>query len=254
VAPGSTLFATAAEGFRLGGANREIPLSICGDELFNVYHLTASPGTFNSDSLWSYEIGGKSSFMQNTVSVAASAFMIKWKDIQQDVQLACTFDFEGNFGKATSKGFELEVHARPTADITLGLFGGITHATFDEDVPSINVTAGQELLGVPKYNAAVNGEWRFHNVGNTSGFLRGAVRWTGPSKGSFDPNNPDYSRPAYTTIDASVGADINNWEISLFGKNLANNQTILQRPLVQFLTEAYRQRPRTFGLTVSMKM
>jgi iron complex outermembrane receptor protein len=254
VAPGSTLFATAAEGFRLGGANREIPLSLCGDELLNVYHLTQSPGTFASDSLWSYELGGKSTFLNNTLYVSASAFMIKWKDIQQDVQLACTFDFEGNFGKATSKGFELEMHARPTADLTLGLFGGTTRATFDEDVPSINVTAGQELLGVPKWNAAVNGEYRFYNSGSNSGFVRAAVRWVGPSKGSFDPSNPDYSRPSYTTIDASVGADIDSWEVSLFGKNLANDQTILQRPLVQFLTEAYRQRPRTIGLMISRKL
>jgi iron complex outermembrane recepter protein len=254
VAPASTLFATAAEGFRLGGANRAIPLSLCGDELLNVYHLTESPGTFDSDSLWSYELGGKSSFMDNQLYVSASAFMIKWKDIQQDVQLACTFDFEGNFGKATSKGFELEVHARPTADLTLGLFGGTTRATFDEDVPSINVTAGQELLGVPKWNAAINGEYRFHNVGSTSAFVRGALRWTGPSKGSFDPNNPDYSRPSYKTLDASVGANIESWEVSLFAKNLLNDQTILQRPLVQFLTEAYRQRPRTIGLMISRRL
>ena len=254
VAPGSTLFANAAEGFRLGGANRAIPLSLCGDELFNVYHLTESPGTFNSDSLWSYELGGKSSFLNNTLYVSASAFMIKWKDIQQDVQLACTFDFEGNFGRATSKGVEIEARARPTADLTLGIFGGTTHATFDEDVPSINVSAGQELLGVPKYNAAINADYRFYSSGSNSGFLRGAVRWVGPSKGSFDPNNPDYSRPAYTTIDASVGADINGWELSLFGKNLANDQTILQRPLVQFLTEAYRQRPRTIGFMVTRRL
>ncbi|HEY2629731.1 MAG TPA: TonB-dependent receptor, partial [Usitatibacter sp.] len=222
-------------------------------ELLNVYHLTQSPGTFDSDSLWSYELGGKSTFMDNKVYVAASAFMIKWKNIQQDVQLACTFDFEGNFGKATSKGFELEVHARPTAELTLGLFGGTTRATFDEDVPSINVTAGQELLGVPKWNAAINGEYRFYNSGATSAFFRAAIRWVGPSKGSFDPTNPDYERSSYHTLDASVGADFDRWTVSLFGKNLTNDQTILQRPLVQFLTEALRQRPLTVGLMVSHK-
>ena len=64
-APAHTLFASATEGFRLGGANREIPLSICGQELNDVYHLTQSPGTFDSDSLWSYEIGNKSRFFDN---------------------------------------------------------------------------------------------------------------------------------------------------------------------------------------------
>ena len=86
-----------------------------------------------------------------------------------------------------------------------------------------------------------------------SGFVRGAVRWVGSSRGSFDPTNPDYSRPGYSTLDVSAGAAVDNWEISLFAKNLRNNTTILQRPLVQFLTEAMRQQPRTVGLLVTKK-
>ena len=254
VDPANTLFASATEGFRLGGANREIPLSICGDELLNVYHLTQSPGTFNSDSLWSYELGNKSRFFDNKLSLNASAFMVKWKDIQQDIQLSCTFDFEGNFGRATTKGFEIEAQARPTADVLLGLFGGITHATFDEAVPSINVDAGADLIGVPKWNAALTGEWRFFNDGSVNGYVRGAARWVGSSRGSYDVNNPDYSRPSYHTFDASIGATFKAWDFSLYAKNLSNDQTILQRPYVQFLTEAYRQRPRTIGVLVSYKL
>jgi iron complex outermembrane recepter protein len=252
--PSNTLFASAAQGFRLGGANREIPLSICGQELLNVYHLNASPGTFDSDSLWSYEVGTKSRFLDNRLSVNASAFIVKWKNIQQDIQLACTFDFEGNFGRATSRGLEIEARARPVPDLDLGLFGGITRATFDEDVPSINVSSGAQLLGVPKWNAAVTGEYRFFNRSNMSAFVRGAARWVGDSRGSYDSGNPDFSRPSYKTIDASVGVNVERWEISLFAKNLTNDQTILQRPFVQFLTEAYRQRPRTVGLLISRKL
>ena len=251
--PANTLFASAAEGFRLGGANREIPLSICGQELLDVYHLTQSPGTFKSDSLWSYEVGNKSRFLDNRLSINASAFIVKWKDIQQDIQLSCTFDFEGNFGRATSKGLELEARARFTSNLTVGLFGGLTHATFDEAVPSINVNAGAQLLGVPKWNAALTGEYRFFTGTTAVGYLRGAARWVGPSRGSYDPGNPDYTRPSYKTIDASIGATVESWDVSLFAKNLTNDQTVLQRPFVQFLTEAYRQRPRTIGVSVSRK-
>jgi outer membrane receptor protein involved in Fe transport len=252
--PMTTLFASAAQGFRLGGANREIPLSICGQELSSVYHLNASPGTFDSDSLWSYEVGTKSRFLDNRLSLNASAFIVKWKNIQQDIQLACTFDFEGNFGRATSRGLEIEARARPVANLDLGLFGGITRATFDEDVPSINVSGGAQVLGVPKWNAAVTGEYRFFNRANVSAFVRGAARWVGESRGSYDSGNPDFSRPSYKTIDASVGVNLDRWEISLFAKNLTNDQTILQRPFVQFLTEAYRQRPRTVGLLISRRL
>jgi iron complex outermembrane receptor protein len=249
----NTLFASATEGFRLGGANRAIPLSICGQELLDVYHLTASPGTFESDSLWSYEVGTKSRFLDNRLSVNASAFVVKWKNIQQDIQLSCTFDFEGNFGRATSRGLEIEAQARVSSNLDLGLFGGVTHATFDDAVSSINVSSGADLLGVPKWNAALTGEYRFTATPDISAYVRGAARWVGTSRGSYDSANPDYSRSSYKTVDASIGATYRYWDLSLFAKNLLNDQTVLQRPFVQFLTEAYRQRPRTIGLLVSRK-
>jgi len=51
-----------------------------------------------------------------------------------------------------------------------------------------------------------------------------------------------------------VGATFGAWDVSLFAKNLLNDQTVLQRPFVQFLTEAYRQRPRTIGVMLSHKL
>ena len=253
VNPTNTLFASATQGFRLGGANREIPLSICGQDLAG-YGLTASPGTFESDSLWSYEVGNKSKFFDNRLSINASAFLVKWKNIQQDIQLNCTFDFEGNFGRATSKGLEIEARARVTPNLTINVFGGITHATFDEAVPAIKVNAGAELQGVPKWNAAITGDYRVFIGESFSGFIRGAARWVGASRGSFDSTNPDYARPSYKTVDASIGTYLGDWELSLFAKNVLNDKTVLQKPFVQFLTEAYRQRPRTIGLTITKKL
>ena len=90
-------------------------------------------------------------------------------------------------------------------------------------------------------------------IDNVNAYVRAAGRWVGPSRGSYDPTNPDYSRPSYTTVDASIGALWQAWDLSLYVKNLLNDQTILQRPLVQFLTEAYRQRPRTIGLLLTAK-
>jgi len=121
-------------------------------------------------------------------------------------------------------------------------------------VPSINVTSGAELIGVPKYNGAINAEYRFLGRGTTSPFVRAAMRWVGPSRGSYDPGNPDYSRPGYHIVDASIGLDVDSWQVSLYAKNLLNDQTVIQRPFVQFLTEALRPRPRTIGLFVSRKL
>jgi outer membrane receptor protein involved in Fe transport len=247
----NAVFASATKGFRLGGANRSIPQSICGNELKTVYGLDQAPSSFDSDSLWSYEVGSKSRWLDNRVSFNLSAFYVKWTNIQQDVQLSCTYDFEGNFGNATSQGIEMEVKAKVTPNLTMGFFGGTTHATFSEDVPAINAKAGDQLQGVPQWSAALTGEYRFYDEGTVGGFVRGAARWVGASRGSFQSTNPDYDRPSYMTVDASIGANKDAWEFSLFVKNVFNDQTLLQKPYVQFLTEAYRQRPRTIGITLS---
>ena len=250
----NAVFASATKGFRLGGANRAIPQSICGNELKTVYNLDSAPNSFDSDYLWSYEIGSKSRWLDNRVSFNFSAFYVQWSNIQQDVQLSCTYDFEGNFGNATSHGIEMEVKAKVTPNLTVGFFGGMTHATFSEDVPAINTKAGDQLQGVPKWNAALTGEYRFYDEGSIGGFVRGAARWVGASRGSFQASNPDYDRPSYLTLDASIGGSKDSWEFSLFVKNLMNDQTMLQKPYVQFLTEAYRQRPRTIGITLTKSL
>jgi hypothetical protein len=45
--------------------------------------------------------------------------------------------------------------------------------------------------------------------------------------------NPDYKRPSYVTLDASLGLEYGRWEFTLFGKNLTNNNKIIQRPDIQ---------------------
>jgi len=61
-------------------------------------------------------------------------------------------------------------------------------------------------------------------------------------------------RPAYNTVDASVGASYGNWELSLFAKNLLNTDKVIQRPNVQSLNEGYRVRPLTIGINLSGKL
>ena len=44
------------------------------------------------------------------------------------------------------------------------------------------------------------------------------------------------------------------WDATLFVKNLGNNRTVLQRPSIQGVDTVYRQRPRTVGLTLNYTM
>ena len=141
----------------------------------------------------------------------------------------------------------------------MGLAVGTTHATLADsagaDAGVTGAVDGANLPGVPKYNVSFTGQYNFNISGDTYGFARGAAHWTGASNGALDPNNPDYSRPAYDTVDLSTGVTWDKWELSLFVKNLFNNDMIIQHPVVQSVSnEAYRIPPRTIGISLSGKL
>lgn len=254
----NTVYASAAKGFRLGGSNGTIPTSVCtasGD--LQRLGLTEAPTRYNSDSLWSYEIGNKSRLFGNRLSINASAFYLRWNDIQQDVSLpGCGFGFATNVGSATSKGIEIEIKGKPMAGLLLGLSGGYTNATLSDSSGLqkggiIGAVAGAQIQGVPKFNAAFTSQYNFSALDGRSAFVRGAIRWVGTSRGSLDPENTDYLRSAYHTLDAGAGISFESAEVSFFIKNLLDEKRAIQHPSVANVSYAYRLVPRTIGMTVS---
>ncbi|HEY4083751.1 MAG TPA: TonB-dependent receptor [Burkholderiaceae bacterium] len=249
--PETSLYASVADGFRLGGANRPIPLTISG----NVTDLaalgkTSAPASFGPDSLRSYELGSKSRLFGGKVTLDLAIYHITWKNIQQDVYLPTAgFDFEDNLGKAKSDGVEFDFKARITPDFTLTTGGGYNHAVFTESVPFL-ANSGDLVPGVPKYSLHVGGEYRFA-IGTVDNVLRLNGQWTGASHGTLVSTNPDYLRPGYATADASWTVSFAKWDVNFMVKNLTNNHTILQQPNIQSVNEAFYLRPRTIGVSVS---
>ena len=257
----TTVYANVADGFRLGGANRPIPLTIQGnvDDL-KALGLKAAPDSFAPDSLRSFEVGSKSRLWNNRLSLNVSVYHINWNNIQQDVYLpSAGFDFETNVGRATSTGIEAELKARVTNDFLLNVSGGYNKAQFAEDVPFLgldgsglpNVRKGDPIQGVPKTNFRLGGEYQFRGLGGVDSVLRLNAQWTGSSHGALKRSDPDYLRPSYMTVDGSWGMTLGRWDLNLMVKNLTNDHTVLQRPNIQSVNQAFYLRPRTIGLTVS---
>jgi len=82
--------------------------------------------------------------------------------------------------------------------------------------------------------------------------------YTGKSYGSFIVStpaapNPAYIDPAYSVVNLNIGVNVGAFEVSLFAKNLLNNDTILQSPEVNGVTMGYTLRPRTVGVALQAK-
>ena len=252
-----TLYASVAKGFRLGGSNVFVPPTTCGPDL-EANGITAGPATYAPDSLWSYEAGSKSRFLNNRISFNADVFYVKWKNIQQGVYLpTCAYTYNANAGDATSKGFEFDLKAKPMAGLTLGASAGWVKAELTNDAGLQNgivgAVAGAQVQGVPKYNAAVNAQYNFAVFGERSAFVAGGVQWVGPSKGSLNPEQTDYQRPAYHTADISAGISFDSYKLSVFVKNALDTDTVIQHPQVASIVQGYRVAPRSIGMSVAAK-
>ena len=249
----TTLYASASQGYRIGGSEIYISPSLCAQDLANL-GLSSAPQTFNSDSLWSYEGGLKARFLENTLSVNLDGYFIEWKNIQQTVSLPiCGYTITTNVGNAQSYGPELEVNYKPIQDLTLGLSAEYTHDALTKVTSSVGASVGDHILNVPEWMASFRFEYSHPLAADIKAFVRGDYDWTGPSNGAFSPSNPDYSRPIYSVLNASLGVDLHGYEISVFAKNLLDDVRIIQRPALLFTPEAYTLQPLTIGLNVKTK-
>jgi outer membrane receptor protein involved in Fe transport len=290
ITPTNTGYINISKGFRLGSENRAITYipseaGSFGTPSYDLKNLgiTSSPTSYGPDKLWNFEIGDKARLLDGRLSVSGDFFYILWNSIAQNIPLVSSgLDFETNAGNATSYGFEFESRGAITDSLTVGLSGSYIHATLDKGVVVGNTVidgtyAGEKVPGTPDYNVDIDAKQSFTFSDQISGYARIDIPWVGESNGNVegpDPAtglaaNPDYRRPSYITLDASLGLDYGRWSFELFGKNLTNNNKIIQRPdiqgsavpgygleyLGQFVpnTQGFTLRPLTVGLNVSTK-
>src|SRR3546814_837579 len=186
-----------------------------------------------------------------------------WKGIQQGVSLpSCGIQFTDNLGSARSRGFDLQVSARPLDGLSLDLAVGYTDAEytsttqFSED--RIIVSEGNSLGSSP-WTVSTGVQYDFDNY-----YLRGDYQYTSKRKNLLpnqDPRNRGYD-PGNTTPDAvnlvnlRAGAFIGDANVSLFVNNLFDKAPLRSRGHSSSETLLFTQttvRPRTIGLTLSFR-
>jgi iron complex outermembrane recepter protein len=212
------IYANAAKGYRIGGENSALP-SICNADW--------APGTsqYKSDSLWSYELGSKNSWLDGKVNTRLAAYRIDWNQMQQSILLACSFHVTENVGSAVSKGAELEVDATPLPGLYMNLGLGYEDAAISSAPQGSPAAVGSALNGVPRWTASLLGDYSFP-VSFGKGFVRAQYSFTGTSISNnnpvsvYDPTPAGRERGSYSLANLFVGGKHDSWEASVFVKNL----------------------------------
>lgn len=251
-APNQMIYASAAKGFRIGGTNSKLP-PICDADLANLGLNNGDP--FKSDSLWSYELGLKNSWVDDRVRTRLAVYRIDWKGIQQLVYLPCTFNIVSNSGAAQSKGAEFEMDLALVEHLTLNLAAGYENAEITEATVQSRTVVGQSLTGVPRWSGSATAQYAIP-LGQRNAFVRAQWDYTG-SRTSFNNVAPPAGRPlgAYSLLNVRGGVNQGPWELALFAQNLLDKRGVIgdlipEGAELSGRPKLFVTRPRTIGLQI----
>ena len=247
------IYARVASGYRPGGTN-----AICGD--FGLPELV--PCQFKPDKTVNYELGAKGDLVHGLLSYDVSLFNIDWKDIQI-VQILDAFTYNGNAGKARSRGVEIALEARPTDGLTLKAWWAYVDATLREEFIDANFFAGKgdRLPFSSKNSGRFSFDYEAPVSDRVTASFGASATYVGKRRGEFVPAEAAAplraSYPGYVQFDVNAGLAFDDWKLNLFVQNLTNkhgiigggfgNQTSFNENWFNYA------QPRTVGLTVEKK-
>jgi len=212
------MYGTISQGFRPGGTN---------DIAFVPPGTTPPPAGFGPDELTNYEIGWKTSLIENRINFNGAVFYIDWEDLQTvTFDPASPFNIVRNVGKAEITGVEFDVNANPVDNIYLSLTASFQDPVFASDVPGGDPGSppyaldGQNIPNVPEVQLGAIAEYTWQMFGDNEASIRGD--WSYQDDRNILPNNPaeNIVLESYNLFGVRLGLDAANWTAALFVKNL----------------------------------
>ena len=245
------LYASISKGFKSGGFD--------GSTVFSASDVTP----FNEEILWAYEIGMKTTLLNETLRLNASAFYYDFKDMQAEALVplggGISSSIRTNAGDVEIMGMEYDIYWRPIAGLDLKV--GI--AALDSEIKkwkSIDPVEraffeGLKAPDAPEltFNGLVRYEWSL-----TNGMVMAAMTDFNYSDGSFKEieNIETLKIDDYWVWNArlSLSSADNAWTVALWAKNLADEKyvtnTVEDYDNGNSRFEWYGA-PRTYGVSVN---
>jgi len=247
------VYATFSEGFRLGGVNGFIPAATgisCDAQLGALGTFSGAP--FGSDSLTNYEVGAKTSWMDNRLQANIAVYLNEFDDIQSSINLDCGFFQRFNAGKLENTGVDAELTFQATDELGLRFGFAWVDSEVTSAVPGLNME-GDEPPYVPEFSASGSIEYS-KPVWNGFGFVRTDVSHVGSSGNEFSSRAGIATLPSYTVVDLTLGYEQQGWELSVFARNLFDDEVVtnIDPDRVQ-PSQLTRGRPRTVGVSVGKR-
>lgn len=238
------IFASVAKGFRAGTI------------LLGVAQPPVDPET-----LWSYELGVKTRFLDNRGSLSVTGFYSDYSDLQLGRLTGTTAILE-NAGKAEVYGIEAEGTFAFTPEFSIDSTLSYIHGELKQfsSIDELNAAAGlrnlagNQLPNAPRWALTMGMEYKLplNNGGDVTFRLDGNYR----SRVFYDFfNRPALSQEGYAKANALINyRTSDNLTIGVYVKNIADrttvgNMSLGARPL-GFPIHGFFDDPRTYGVRV----
>lgn len=207
--PNVMVYGTIAKGYRPSG--------------FNYRADNETTRRFQEETSWNYEVGVKTSWLENRLIANLSVFHIDASNYQ--IALPDTTGFFNDIANANIKstGFELELRAEPVRGLNLIAGFGYTDATFKD---YINPFTGQNFSNnrvpvSPRFTYNLAAQYR------SPGGIFARLELVGFGTTFFDDANEIEQKP-YALVNARLGYEWRNWGVYAFVNNLFDTRYITQ--------------------------
>ncbi|MEM9484319.1 MAG: TonB-dependent receptor [Cyanobacteria bacterium P01_F01_bin.116] len=227
--PDVLLYGSVTRGYRPPGASFE-PFS-------------ADSAVFEAETAWNYEVGLKSSWLEDRLSVNLGAF---YNDAS-NFQFPSIQGFDVTVGNADVRTFgaELEIAARPIPGLELTAGLGLLDSEFENGLSGFTglPLEGNRVPFVPDLTYNVAAQYR-----SESGFL-GRLELIGFGNTFFDEINTVEQRD-YALVNLRLGYEADNYGIYLFANNLFDEEYLTQSFDLGTGIGGTFGAPQTFGFQV----
>lgn len=246
--PHSSVYVTYTRGFRAGGVNaQQVP--------------TGVRQMFDPEYSNNYEIGYKTRSANGKLSVAGSAFLIAWQNLQF-YNLVAPFTYaRENVGNAQSSGIELEASAIPVRGLQLDASFGLNPTEYKSFVlkrvdfatgkESTTTVSGNKLSNAPSHTLFFAAQYTKPVGRSVTAVLRGEVRNIGQYYTDIENT---LSQPTYTLLNARAGLTLPRYSLFVWGQNMTNTHYLaFGNPDTSFGRSVRTAAPATYGVTLTGK-
>jgi len=215
-------------------------------------------GPANPENVNAYEIGAKTTLLDQRMRLNIAAYQNNYRDIQQVLTAPGGGVVQTllNAANARIRGVDFEFLYKPIPEFELSSNLGYTNAAFLHfNVPVAGVADPTELsfAKIPKWTSYTAGTYTY-GAPWLNGSLSFRLSYDWRSKFATDlPNTPGLWQSAYGLTNANITYTHDAWSVSLYGRNLANVY-YTETKARNFAWGDLGGAPRTYGLRAIFKL